>query len=613
MSIRFKLLFTFLAILLLFAIVSGTSLVVQRTIVNGYEIITDRFLPVTVNMEKLRSEMMLQGKALLNFLLTYDPAAAEEFNNAADRIRVISDTLEAQTEGTGSEKYLAQVRAIAEEYEAFGRELLSGGGADAAVAVHTRGNEISARLDTTLNEWRKHLDSRQAELRQEADNSRRWGMILTVVALVVALLFGLGVAFFFSNAITRALAQLTKVAGEIAAGNLTVEIPPIKTGDEIQVLGEALAHMHQNMQRIIGAVVGAAHDLSAASQELSASTEEFAATIEQISNTIQQVAQGAQEQSSAVSNTAHSITQLQTAVNRVAKGAENQVASVRESLAKVDSMRSALESNRSLLHTVRQVVANSSSLAKEGGEVIEKVNASIARIKADATSVYSLIRALENNTRDIGRILEVISEVADQTNLLALNAAIEAARAGEQGRGFAVVADEVRKLAERTTAETKAIADIVTRIQKATAEAGEGMGVSVRDVEAGEQLVQEATRALDQIEEGAKEAEAAIASLVTAAGTLEEASTAIEEAVHRIAAVAEENQAATEEMAAGIEEIRQGIDSVAAVSEEGAASAEEVAASAENASQTVQTISASAQTLAGMAQKLQQLVAGFKV
>jgi methyl-accepting chemotaxis protein len=237
----------------------------------------------------------------------------------------------------------------------------------------------------------------------------------------------------------------------------------------------------------------------------------------------------------------------------------------------------------------------------------------MARIKADASSVYTLIQGLEKNAREIGRILEVIGEVADQTNLLALNAAIEAARAGEQGRGFAVVADEVRKLAERTTAETKAIADIVTRIQQATAEAGEEMGISVRDVESGEQLVQEATRALDEIEDVIQEAERALVSLVSSADTLENTSKAIEEAVHEIAAVAEENQAVTEEMAAGIEEIRQGIDSAAAISEEGAAAAEEVSASAETASQTVQTISASAQTLAGMAQRLQQLVSGFRV
>ncbi|MGE5481541.1 MAG: methyl-accepting chemotaxis protein [Bacteroidota bacterium] len=190
---------------------------------------------------------------------------------------------------------------------------------------------------------------------------------------------------------------------------------------------------------------------------------------------------------------------------------------------------------------------------------------------------------------------------------------MEAARAGDQGRGFAVVADEVRKLAERTSSETKAIGEIITRIQSATAEVGQEMGVAVRDVEAGEQQVQEAIQALSKIENVADEAEANVISLVRAADALEDANRAIEEAVHQMSAVAEENQAATEEMAAGIKEIRQGIDSVAAVSEEGAASAEEVSASAESASQTVQTISASAQTLAGMAQKLQQLVAGFRV
>lgn len=613
LSIRSKMLFGFLGVLLLFTVVGATSLIVQRMIVDNYEEITDVLSPVSLNMEKLRSEMLNQAVGLLGFLLTYDPSQAEAFNSATENVRIIMDTLETITAGTGSEQYLGQVKAISQEYTAFGRQLLGSGGQNGAVAVQIQGKDILVRLDKTLQQWQGYLDQSQADWLAAAASSQRIGMIVTLALLVVAVLLGLGVAFLLSNAITRALAQLTEVAGELAAGNLTVEMPEIKTGDEVQVLSQAVGRMRDNMKRLIGAAVGAAHDLSAASQELSASTEEFAATIEQIANTIQQVAQGAQEQTAAVNNSAGSLGQLSAAVNQVAQGAENQVASVREVLGKVAASSSALETTRSLLEKVRVAVTNNSSTANEGGEVIKKVNASIARIKTDATSSYNLIQELESHARDIGRILEVIGEVADQTNLLALNAAIEAARAGDQGRGFAVVADEVRKLAERTSSETKAIGEIITRIQSATAEVGQEMGVAVRDVEAGEQQVQEAIQALSKIENVADEAEANVISLVRAADALEDANQAIEEAVHQMSAVAEENQAATEEMAAGIKEIRQGIDSVAAVSEEGAASAEEVSASAESASQTVQTISASAQTLAGMAQKLQQLVAGFRV
>lgn len=613
LAIRSKVLLGFLGVLLLFAIVGATTLIVQRMIVNDYKQVTDKLLPVSLHLEKLRGDMLNQGAKLQGFLLTYDPAQAEAFNSATEQVGATMDTLETLTAGMGYEQYLEQLKAISEEYTAFGRQLLSNGGQDAAVALQTKGNDINTRLDKTLNEWQSYFEQKQADLVAAAESSGQLGLTITVALLVVAVLLGLGAAFLLSNAITRALAQLTEVAGELAAGNLTVEMPEIKTGDEVQVLSQAVGRMRDNMKRLIGAAVGAAHDLSAASQELSASTEEFAATIEQIANTIQQVAQGAQEQTAAVNNSAGSLGQLSAAVNQVAQGAENQVASVREVLGKVAASSSALETTRSLLEKVRVAVTNNSSTANEGGEVIKKVNASIARIKTDATSSYNLIQELESHARDIGRILEVIGEVADQTNLLALNAAIEAARAGDQGRGFAVVADEVRKLAERTSSETKAIGEIITRIQSATAEVGQEMGVAVRDVEAGEQQVQEAIQALSKIENVADEAEANVISLVRAADALEDANQAIEEAVHQMSAVAEENQAATEEMAAGIKEIRQGIDSVAAVSEEGAASAEEVSASAESASQTVQTISASAQTLAGMAQKLQQLVAGFRV
>jgi methyl-accepting chemotaxis protein len=213
----------------------------------------------------------------------------------------------------------------------------------------------------------------------------------------------------------------------------------------------------------------------------------------------------------------------------------------------------------------------------------------------------------------IGVIVETIEDIASQTNLLALNAAIEAARAGEHGKGFAVVADEVRKLAERASTATKEIGGLIRGIQKTVSDAVAAMSESAHEVETGVVLANNAGQALESITKASEAVYQQAEQASKAANQMKSAVSELVSVVESVSAVVEENTASTEEMSANANQVTQAIENIASVSEENSASAEEVSASAEEMSAQVEEVAASAHSLEEMAQSLQDVVSMFKL
>ena len=235
--------------------------------------------------------------------------------------------------------------------------------------------------------------------------------------------------------------------------------------------------------------------------------------------------------------------------------------------AAVEEMSVSLDEMRSNTEVARQVVSDSSEHSENGGRVINAAITDMQKITAAVQQVSDVIGKLDEQTSQISSIVSVIREVADQTNLLALNAAIEAARAGEQGRGFAVVADEVRKLAERTANATGEISTMIGAIQSSAHMAVERMGGVVAEANTGAQLANDAAQSIDSIREGAEQVAAAFQDIAHAIAEQSSAGQLIARQVEQVASASDENSGAvgnTAEAARSLEalsrEMRQRID-----------------------------------------------------
>ncbi len=374
-------------------------------------------------------------------------------------------------------------------------------------------NVIISEMKPLYDSHRRAMQDANKLLEQKLDAEARLGestvqsrlMTLVSIASAVTILVSI-LGYLIAGGILRPLKRTVEVLQGLAEGDLTQHLN-VESNDEVGAMGNALNKAISGLSETIESLAASAEHVASASEEISSTaTQSSRAAMTQKDQTAQ-VATAMQEMSTTVAQVSEHAT-------RAAKGAQH-----------------------------------AGETARSGGAIVGETVNVIQNLATSSRNTSAKIQELGKSSNQIGQIIGVIDDIADQTNLLALNAAIEAARAGEQGRGFAVVADEVRKLAERTTHATKEIAQMIKNIQEETRRAVEAMESGTASVECGVESATKAGAALQQIIDSSEQVDQMISQIATAAIQQSSATQQINANMEQIAKLVEESAMGAEQSA----------------------------------------------------------------
>jgi methyl-accepting chemotaxis protein len=410
--------------------------------------------------------------------------------------------------------------------------------------------------------------------------------------------------------ICRYMEELAALADRVAAGDLT---PEVRARSDQDSLARAFKYMIERLRKTVAELNKAAASVAESAAAVNGAAAQSEINSTQIAQTIAQVAAGAADQARASTDTSMAMIELGQVIEQVGYGAAQTAESVEAQADAIGQMAQAIREAATASDEVNAAGAAAGKAADNGAATVRESASGMARIKKAVDTSEIVVASLGAKGTQIGAIVETIDEIADQTNLLALNAAIEAARAGEQGKGFAVVADEVRKLAERSRVATKEIAALIAEVQRGTAEAVATMQVGAREVESGSTLAERSAAALEEIARAVAASNAAVARITSAVEAMDAASSNVVSASDTIAAIAQSTNAAATSMNSSALRVNEAIESIAAISEENSASAEQVAVATQQLNEQAQGVVASASSLTGMADSLRRLVARWRL
>ncbi|WP_449539561.1 methyl-accepting chemotaxis protein [Ferdinandcohnia sp. Marseille-Q9671] len=426
-----------------------------------------------------------------------------------------------------------------------------------SVAASQEADKLISETVKQLAQLRKIMKMDSDESIENANANVTGTLIVLLVSIVISSLIAILSLVLIGRSIGKQLTSLIGVSNQIAEGNLQVPTIDVKGRDEIGLLSTSLNVMNNNLKSMIHEISTVSDQVTTKSSELMISSSEVKAASEQIASTVQELSTGAEEQ-------AHSSTQL-------AKMMEEYVGEIQT------ANQNGSQINESSQHVLE--------MTKKGHEFMNASTEQMNKINSIMKYSVDKVKGLDEQTKQITTLVKVIRDIADQTNLLALNAAIEAARAGEHGRGFAVVADEVRKLAEQVSHSVTDITDIVNSIQKESNSVAETL-----------------QNGYSQVDEGAKKIE-------VTGQTFEDIYEAVTKMVERIQTISVN----LETIASNTAEMNLSIDNIAAVSEQSAAGIEQTSASVQQTNSSMETISDHSELLSDLANRLNTMISRFKI
>ncbi|WP_370224601.1 methyl-accepting chemotaxis protein [Cytobacillus sp.] len=506
---------------------------------------------------------LTRAKAIRVFEYLYKPETKfmdefqdrrEQFNELEAQIRENMDT---------EEKLVIFDKIVAQDQklnDIFFRKLVPAmdkGDKEASELFAGEASEIQLETVKLLDELLVIVNEERAQAVKATKESQFRTFNTLIISMLAAVILGALITFLISRMVSRSMNEVVSITNRIANGELDVPEIQYRGKDEIGRLAEAVNAMSHNLRMTIQQVYEVSQTVSSQSEELSQSAEEVKAGSQQVASTMQELASGSEAQATHASN----------------------LSSLMETFS--DNMQEVSSSGEAVFESSRKVIG----MTEKGSQLMSASIQQMSIVDRIVQDGVEKMKGLDAQSQEISKLVSVIKDIAGQTNLLALNAAIEAARAGEQGRGFAVVADEVRKLAEEVTVSVEDITGIVSSIQT------------------------ESANVADSLQGGYKEVEKGTSQIKTTGETFTEISTAIHEMAGSIQSITEK----METMAGKSQQMGAAIEEIASVSEEAAAGIEQTSASSQQTSSSMEEVSRSSEELSQMAEELNRLVGRFKL
>ena len=556
-SIRIKLLAGYFTIIALIAILGVNSYVTTKEINDNTKDIIEKDIIVLESGEEFKFLISQRIAVARAYLMTGDEAFKYLFTKYTEE----SDIVKAEILAIDNSKKVVSLFEANDQWaKMMESEVLApnqAGNTEAAVlkmvnvadpAVKKQIDSVSGMLESKV----QTIDKNGHEIISRGQKS----LMLVVALSGAAVIMSIVIAFVLSNEISGKIKLIKERMGLIADGRLNVEPIEIAGRDELAELAIATNTMHEQLTAIVVNILDSSEQLAGHSQELTQSANEVKIGSEQVALTMQELATGSEAQASnasALANVMETFNEEFKVVN---------------------------ENSLIIADASRQVIDQS----KESEQLMDLSSQQMDKIETIMKQAVVKMQSLEFQTQEITELVRLIQNIADQTNLLALNAAIEAARAGEHGRGFAVVADEVRKLSEQVAVSVKDITGFVGKIQTESRDVSVSLEQGYTEVKAGAEQIQRTTDVLNEMEDS------------------------LNEMIQNILLVSEKMSGLTENTAS----MSVAIEEIASISQESAAGVEETSAATQQINSSMEEVSINSEQISGLAEMLHAIVNHFK-